>query len=155
MPFLKSGDVISGREGTAFMTIDGVVQEMFYLRNLEATIEKNKADVNTLGSRNTQKKTTGWEGTGTMEIYAVTPVFVQMAIKYIKQGIDTYFTIKTTNEDPTSTIGRQSILLKDVNMDNFIVASLDVDEEFLAQEMDFTFSDVDLLEGFKAPKVFG
>lgn len=155
MGFLKAGDVISGKEGTAFMTVDGKNKEMFYLRNIEATLEKQKSDVNTLGSRNTQKKTTGWEGTGSMEIYAVTSDFVEIALKYVKRGIDTYFTIKTTNQDPSSTIGRQSILLKDVNLDSIPITGLDVDEEFLSQEMDFTWSDFDLLEKFKKPKVFG
>lgn len=151
MGFLKAGDIISGREATAFMNIDGKNIEMFFLRNLEAVLEKQKSDVNTLGSRNVQKKTTGWEGTGSMEIYAVTPAFIELALKYVKEGKDTYFTIKTTNEDPTSTIGRQSVLLKDVNLDSIPIINIDVDEEFLAQELEFSWSDFDLLEGFKAP----
>lgn len=151
MGFLKAGDVISGREGSAFMTVDGRNIDMFFLKNITGTIEKKKADVNTLGSRNVQKKSTGWEGTGSMEIYAVTSEFIKIAQDYVKNGVDTYFTIKTTNEDPTSSIGRQSILLKDVNLDTIPIVGLDVDEEFLTQEMEFSFSDFEALEFFTEP----
>lgn len=151
MGFLKAGDVISGREGSAFMTVDGRNIDMFFLKNIKGIIEKKKADVNTIGSRSVQKKSTGWEGTGSMEIYAVTSEFIKIAQDYVKNGVDTYFTIKTTNEDPTSSIGRQSILLKDVNLDTIPIVGLDVDEEFLTQEMEFSFSDFEALEFFTEP----
>jgi len=150
MGYLKANDVISGQEGSAFMTIDGKNKEMFYLKNIESKVEKEKSEVKTLGKRMTQSKTTGASGSGSMTIYAVTSEFVQMAVDFMKKGADPYFTIKVTNEDPNSSIGRQTVLLKNVNLDSIPIANLDTEAEFLEQDIDFTFDDVDLLEKFGA-----
>lgn len=60
MSFLKANDTISGQEGRAYATINGQVEEMFYIKTLEASVEKEKAEVKTLGRRGVQHKTTGW-----------------------------------------------------------------------------------------------
>ena len=65
--------------------------------------------------------------------------------------MDTYFDIQVTNEDPTSSIGAQTVLLKDCNLDSVVLASFDVDADVLEEDLDFTFSDADLLEKFKKP----
>lgn len=151
MGFLKSNDTISGQEGRAFATINGVVEEMFYVRTLEATAEKQKAEVKTLGRRGTQHKATGWSGTGSMTIYYVTSRFRQLMYDYIKNGRDTYFSIQVTNEDPSSSIGAQTVILRGVNLDSVIMASLDTEADALDEEVSFTFDDVDMTEQFTAP----
>lgn len=151
MGYLKAGDVISGQMGVAFLTINGKNEEMFYLKDLEAVVEKEKTAIRVMGKKGDQQKTTGASGTGSMTIYAVTSIFAKMAEDLLKHGKDTYFQIKTTNDDPDSTIGRQSILLKNVNLDSLPVVNLDVDAEALEQSMDFTYDDLDLLEQFKKP----
>ncbi|SDR81659.1 Phage tail tube protein [Paenibacillaceae bacterium GAS479] len=151
MGFLKSNDTISGQEGRAFATINGTVEEMFYVRSLEATAEKQKAEIKTLGRRGTQHKATGWSGTGTMTIYYVTSRFRQLMYDYIKNGKDTYFSIQVTNEDPSSSIGAQTVILRGVNLDSVIMASLDTEAEALEEEVSFTFDDVDMTEQFTAP----
>ena len=67
-----------------------------------------------------------------------------------ESGKDTYFTLVLTNEDPTSSIGRQQVTLIDCNMDESEIAKLDTEAEFLDESANFTFSDVILNEGFKA-----
>lgn len=151
MPFLKAGDTISGQEGRAYATINGQVEEMFYVKNLEATAEKRKSEVRTLGRRGTQHKSTGWTGSGNMTIYYVTSLFRQLMLNYIKTGKDTYFDVTIVNEDPTSTIGKQTVVLKDVNLDSVIVAKLDTESDALDEDIDFTFEDVDVLDSFGAP----
>ncbi|MCM3747457.1 phage tail tube protein [Paenibacillus pasadenensis] len=151
MGFLKSNDTISGQEGRAFATINGVVEEMFYVRTLEATAEKQKAEVKTLGRRGTQHKATGWSGTGSMTIYYVTSRFRQLMYDYIKNGKDTYFSIQVTNEDPSSSIGAQTVILRGVNLDSVVMASLDTEAEALDEEVSFTFDDVDMTDQFTAP----
>lgn len=152
MRTLKAKDIVSGQEGTAYMTINGKNEDMFYLKTVEATVEIEKAEVKTLNRRGTQHKTIGWSGSGSMTIYAVTSRFIEIALEYIKSGKTVYFDLKTTNEDPTSSIGRQSVVLRDVSLDSIPVSLLDVDSEFLELDMDFTFDDIELLEKFKAPK---
>lgn len=151
--FLRAGDTISGQEGKATANINGIITDMFYLKNLEATFEKTKTEIKTLGKRGTQHKTTGWSGTGSMNIYYVTSAFRKMALKYAKEGKDTYFDITITNEDPTSTVGKQTIVLYNCNLDSIVLAKLDVEADTLDEDVDFTFDDFDILDEFGNPVV--
>ncbi|MBW4083868.1 phage tail tube protein [Paenibacillus sp. S150] len=151
MTFLKASDTLSGQEGRAYATIGGNTEEMFYVKTLEATVEKQKAEVKTLGRRGVQHKATGWSGSGTMTIFYMTSRFRQLMLEYMKTGIDQYFDIVVTNEDPSSTVGAQRIMLKDVNLDSVIMASLDTESDALEEEVSFTFEDVELEQSFNAP----
>lgn len=151
MAFFELKDTVSGQEGRAYATFDGNIEEMFYAKNIEATAEKTKAEGKTLGRRGTQHKATGWSGTGSMTIYYVTTIFRQMMFDYIKTGKDTYFDLTIVNEDPGSTIGKQTIVLKNVNLNSVIMAKLDIDSEMLEEDIDFTFEDVDILDSFGKP----
>ena len=149
--FLRAGDVISGQEGTAQAIINGQVEKLFMIRSLTATAEKRKDAVRTLGRRGEQQKAAGWSGTGTMTVYYVTSLFRKLMLEYIKNGRDVYFDIIITNEDPTSTIGRQTVALHGCNLDSAVVAMLDVESTALEEDMDFTFDDADLMEEFTRP----
>lgn len=151
MAFLKASDTISGQEGRAYATINGQVEEMFYIKTLEATVEKEKADVKTLGRRGTQHKAIGWNGTGSMTIYYVTSRFRQLMLDYMSSGKDTDFDVTITNDDPNSTIGLQTITLLGVNLDSVVMVSLDTESDALEEDIDFTFEGVDMGQAFAAP----
>ena len=68
----------------------------------------------------------------------------------MKNGVDTYFELMLTNEDPTGEAGRQTVLLKDVNIEEMLIGKLDVDEAAMDEEMKFTFGGVELLDSFNA-----
>ncbi len=153
MDFLRARDIISGQEGKAYAVINGKQEEMFYVKNLEATVEKNKAEVRVLGRRGVQHKASGWSGTGSMTIYYVTSVFRELMMKYIKDGIDTYFQITVSNHDPSSSIGEQRVTLKNVNLNSVIMASLDTESDALEEEMEFTFEDILIEQAFQAPSL--
>ncbi|GIP55960.1 phage tail tube protein [Paenibacillus vini] len=151
MAFFRAGDAISGQEGRAYATIAGRVEELFYAKTIEATAEKNKSEFKSLGRRGVQSKAIGWTGTGSMTIYYATPTFRQMMLDYIKTGKDTYFDLQIVNEDPNSTLGKQTVVLRNVNLNSVIMAKLDVDAEFLEEDIDFTFDDVDIQDSFTMP----
>ncbi|WP_309119205.1 phage tail tube protein [Paenibacillus sp.] len=151
MAYLRAGDTISGQEGRAYATIGGENHEMFYVKNIRATAEKQKAEVKTLGRRGVQHKATGWSGTGEMTIYYVTSRFRQLMLKYIKDGVDTYFDITITNDDPSSSIGRQTVTLKGVNLNEVVMAALDTESEALEEDVAFTWEDIDMAETFVDP----
>lgn len=151
--FLKAQDTISGQEATAFATIDGQVEEMFYISTLSAQADKTKAELKTLGRRGVQRKATGWSGTGSMTIYYVTSKFREMMEKYIQTGVDTYFDIEVKNEDPTSSIGPQRVTLRDVNLDSAVMAMIDVNSEAMTEDVNFTFDDVTLSQSFSPPRL--
>ena len=156
MSYLKAGDTVSGQEAVANMTIknpDGTssVESMFYGKNLEAKCEINKTKVKTLGKRGEQNKPNGWAGTGTLNIYYITSIFRRMAIQYIKSGIPVYFDILVTNDDPGSSAGPQTTVLKNCTLNSVILAKFDVDAEVMDEDVDFTFDDADMLDEFGRP----
>ena len=99
-----------------------------------------------------QHKATGWSGSGSMTIFYTTSRFRELMLQYMQNGVDTYFDIEVTNEDPSSTIGKQTVTLKGVNLDSVIMASLDTEAEALEEEVSFTFEDVDMPVSFNLPK---
>lgn len=154
MSFLLAEDIINGAEGTAVATIKGEVHELFFIKNIEATAEKNKVEFKVLGKRGTQHKANGWNGTGTMTIYYATSMFRKLMLEYIKTGKDVYFDIMITNNDPSSSIGKQTVLLKNCNIDNVILGKLDIESEGLDEEINFTYDDVEMLDEFGLPVNF-
>ena len=149
--YLRAGDVISGQEGTAQGIINGKVETLFMIKALEATIKKEKEKIRTLGRRGVQSKAAGWSGSGSMTAYYVSSLFRKLAVDYVKNGVDVYFDVIITNMDPTSSIGRQTVALRNCNIDSVLAAKLDTGMSALDEEMDFTFDDVDLLESFVTP----
>lgn len=147
--YMKAGDAISGKEGALYATINGKVIQVAECKSVSAKITKNKSEFKALGYRGTQQKATGWSGTGTLVIHYASSRWSKLIIDYAKKGIDTYFKLQIENEDPTSSIGKQTVTLIDVNLDEAEVAKLDVDSEFLDQSMNFTFSDIEMPEEFK------
>ena len=75
--------------------------------------------------------------------------FDRMLLEFKSTGKDTYFDLQITNEDPTSAAGRQVTILKDCNIDSGIIAAFDADGEWLEQDVDFTFEDVEQPTQFK------
>jgi hypothetical protein len=149
MTFMRAEDAISGKLGKAYATINGNVEEMLYLKNIEASIEKNKIEVPVLGRTGNQHKAGGWNGTGSMTIYYATSKFRELMLEYVKTGKDIYFDILIENDDPTSGLGRQTTILKGVNLDSVIIAKLDIESETLDEEVSFTFNDVDMPNKFR------
>lgn len=151
MAFLHINDTINGKEGTVTANIQGNIEDMIYVKSLEATLKKKKKELNVLSYRGTQHKTTGWAGTGKITSYYVTSAFRKLASEYNKTGKDIYFTITVTNEDATSTLGKQTIVLYYINFDDIVLAKIAVDDEVLEEDMSFTFSDFEILDEFGNP----
>lgn len=150
--YLLARDVISGQEATAQAIINGEIVDLFMAKSIEATFTKRKSEVRTLGKRGTQNKTTGWTGTGTLTVYYVSSVFRKMALDYIKNGKDLYFTLVVVNRDPTSTIGSQTMALYNCNLDATTLAKFDTEADTLDESMSFTFDDAEMLQGFTDPQ---
>lgn len=151
MKYLNAKDIISGQEATAFLKINGKIEELFYAKSLKATAKKKKVFIKTLGRRGAQAKTSGFEGTGSLVIYSVTSLFKKYMSDYIKTGKDLYFDIQVSNDDPTSSIGKQTVVLKNCNIDSVIMANFDIYAESLEETLSFTFDDVDILQMFIKP----
>lgn len=145
---MHAKDVISAKLASCYITIDGNRYLLMQAKNLEAKVEKEKQEVPILGRTGKGHKTVGWNGTGSMTIYSNTSMFTKLLKKYKDTGQDIYFDIQITNEDKTSAAGRQTIILKDCNLDSGVIAAFDADGDWLEQDVDFTFEDFEIPEAF-------
>ena len=122
--------------------------ELMQVKNIQAKVKKTRMTIPILGMTAKQQKSGGWEGTGTMTVYYVSSLFRRVMADYMKNGVDTYFELLLTNEDPTGDAGRQTVLLKDVNIEEMLIGKIDVEEAAMEEEMKFTFGGVELLDKF-------
>lgn len=145
---MHAKDAISGAAGEAFVTIEGQRYKFANLINLEARMDKSKTQVPILGRVGKGNKSTGAEYTGNATFHFNTSIFRELLYRYQETGEDIYFDIQVTNDDKTSSVGRQTTILKDCNMDGGIVAMLDADAEYLEDSLDFTFERFEFVEKF-------
>lgn len=149
MPTLmNAGDAVSASLAECYVTIEGNRYNFMQAINLEASIEKIKTEVPILGKTGKGNKAAGWKGTGSATFHYNTSIFRQLLKRYKDTGEDVYFDIQVTNEDPTSKVGRQTVILKDCNVDGGVLTKFDADAEYLEESLDFTFEDFEMPETF-------
>lgn len=145
---MHAREAVSAALAECYVTLDGTRYNFMQAIDLEATMEKNKTEVPILGKPGRGNKATGWAGSGSATFHYNTSIFRKVMKKYKETGEDIYFDIQITNEDKTSTVGRQTIILKDCNIDSLPLAKFDADGEYLEDEFDFTFEDWEMPEEF-------
>ena len=146
---MHAKDTVSASLAECYVTIEDKRYNLMQAINLEANFEKNKTEVPILGKTGKGNKATSWTGTGSATFHYNTSVFRMLMYRYKETGQDVYFDIQVTNEDPTSSVGRQTVILKDCNVDGGILAKFDADAEYLDEDLDFTFEDFEIPEQFK------
>lgn len=149
MQTMNAWDAVSASKAECFVTIEGNRYNFMQAINLEAKIEKTKTEVPILGRSMKGNKTVGLKGTGSATFHFNTSIFRKILYDFQKSGKDIYFDIQVTNEDPASNVGRQTVILKDCNLDGGTIAKFDADAEYLEDEFDFTF------ESWEMPEIFG
>lgn len=146
---MKAKDTVSAALAECFITIGTRRYNFMQAINLEAKFEKSKTEVPILGKTGKGNKASGWKGTGKATFHYNTSIFRQMMMQYKDTGEDVYFEIQISNEDKSSAVGRQTIILMDCNINGGILAKFDADGEYLDEDMDFTFEDFKMPEAFK------
>lgn len=145
---MNAKDAVSASLAECYVTIEGNRYCFMQAINLEANFEKSKSEVPILGKTGKGNKSTGWKGSGSATFHYNTSIFRELMLRYKNTGEDIYFDIQVTNEDATSSVGRQTVILKDCNMDGGILTKFDADAEYLDEDMDFTFEDFEIPEKF-------
>lgn len=149
----KITDLVTGNEGSAYITVDGENRFFFELQKIEANIEFSVLAKKLMGHRMKQHKVVGAEGKGSMTIYNVSPAALQIYNQYIKTGKTPNISIQTINDDQASTIGRRVVVMRNVILAKAPVVSLDdTSEDLSTVDTDFTFDDVDDLESYSLPE---
>ena len=155
MAFLLERDALNGKSGSAFVTINGENHEIFQMKKFQSDAEFQESDFKVVGTTLVQKKTTGVSLTGSMTIYYGSPYFVEMLQTYLKTGTLPYFTLQITNDDASTTVGRQIVALYNCKLSKVPVAMLDADAEWLEEEVTFSYTGLEVLNYFHDPDTLG
>ncbi len=147
--FMNAKDALSAPLAECYVTVEGNRYNFMQAINLTAEIKKTKSELPILGKTGKGNRSTGWKGTGKASFYYNSPVFRRLLKTYKETGEDIYFDIQITNEDPSSSAGRQTVILKDCNINGGVIAKFDAKGSYLEEEIAFTFED------FEIPEMFG
>jgi len=145
---MNGRDAISAPLAECYITIEGNRYNFMQAIDLEARMEKSKTEVPILGKTGRGHKASGWTGSGNASFHYNTSIFRELMYRFKESGEDIYFDVQIVNEDPTSAVGRQTIILKDCNLDSSVLAKFDADGDFLTEDMGFTFEDFEMPETF-------
>lgn len=147
-PKMLGKDGLFAALAECYIKLNGNRYNFMQAKNVEASATKNKVKLPILGKVNKSNKGGGVEYKGKATFYYNTSIFREVMKKYQDTGEDMYFDMVITNEDATSAVGRQTVILKDCNLDNSIIAKFDAGGDILEDSFDFTFDSFEMPETF-------
>lgn len=145
---MNAKDAVYGSLAECFVTIDGNRYNFMSLTEFESQWEVNVTEVPVLGKVGMGHKAAGGKGTWSGTAHYNQSIFRKIADTYQKTGVMPYFEIQVTNEDPTSAVGRQTIIHHDCLCDTFTLAKFQAGEELLEEDLSGTFESWDMPETF-------
>ena len=145
---MNAKDAVYGSLAECYVTLEGNRYNLMSLTEFESKWDVTVTDVPILGKVGMGHKSAGGKGTWSGTAHYNHSVFRKMADTYQKTGVMPYFEIQVTNEDPTSAVGRQTIIHHDCLCDTFTLAKFLAGEEILDEELSGTFESWDMPESF-------
>lgn len=145
---MNAKDAVYGSLAECFVTLEDNRYNFMSLTEFESKWEVNITDVPVLGKVGMGHKAAGGTGTWSGTAHYNQSIFRKLADNDQKTGVMPYFEIQVTNEDPTSAVGRQTIIHHDCLCDTFTLAKFQAGEELLDEELSGTFESWDMPESF-------
>lgn len=145
---MNAKDAVYGSLAECFVTLDDNRYNFMSLTEFESQWEVNVTEVPILGKVGMGHKAAGGKGTWSGTAHYNQSIFRKIADTYQKTGVMPYFEIQVTNEDPTSAVGRQTIIHHDCLCDTFTLAKFQAGEELLEEDLSGTFESWDMPESF-------
>jgi hypothetical protein len=148
-PIMNAKDAVYGGLASCFVTINGRRLNFLNLKEFESKQSITLKDIQVLGTLSTQHKAAGGKGTWTATAHLNQSHFRAVAAEYQRTGVMPYFDIQTTNDDPTSAVGRQTIIHHDCLFGEVILSKIKAGEEVLEESLSGTFNSWTIPEMFK------
>ena len=145
---MNEDNALYGGLAECFVTIEGRRYNFMSMTDFESTWETVIKDVPILGKVGMGHKEAGGKGTWKGTAHYNQSIFREMADTYQKTGVMPRFEIQVSNEDPKSTLGRQTIIHRGCLCEKFTLAKFKAGEELLDEELSGTFDSWDLPEKF-------
>ena len=145
---MNAMDAMAGSQASAYLTIEGTRYCFMQMYAFESSMEINIQEVPILGKTGKGNKPSGWTGTWKGTAHYNQSVLRKYFLEYKKTGRLPSFDIQVTNEDQSTSLGRQTIILKNCLAKGGILAKYDAGAEILDEEIEGTFDDWELPETF-------
>ena len=145
---MLSKDGVSASLAECYITIEGNRYNFMQMIEFESRFEKEKTTIPILGKTGKGNVSTGWSGTFSGTAHYNQSIMRDLLKRYKDTGEDIYFEIQVSNEDPTSSAGRQTIIHKECNIDGGVLAKFDADGDYLTEDINGTFDDFLIPEKF-------
>lgn len=145
---LEKSRVIGGTEAECFVTIDGKRRQFASMHQFKAEVKVNIKEIPILGRRNVAHKAGKMTGSFSGKALYNNSVLRDMIHKYQETGVMPDITIQTTNEDETSTAGRQTVILRECLFEGMVITQFDENAEFLEEDVKGVFGTFDMPEKF-------
>ena len=146
---MNAQDAIFGGLAECYVTINGRRYNFMSMTDFESKWAVNVAEVPILGKVGMGHKAAGGSGPWSGTAHYNQSVFREIANTYQKTGVMPYFEIQASNEDPTSAVGRQTIIHRGCLCEEFTLAKFESGEEILEEDLSGTFEEWDMPEKFK------
>ena len=149
---MNASDAVYVGLAECFITIEGRRYNFMSMTDFESKWDVNIVDVPILGKVGMGHKVAGGKGTWSGTAHYNQSAFREMADTYQKSGVMPYFEIQVSNEDPNSSVGRQTIIHRNCLCESFTLAKFQSGEETLDEELSGTFESWDMPEKFSELK---
>jgi len=144
-------DAVSGSLAECFITVDKDRYNFMQIVEFESKYEINIGEVPILGRTSKGHKPSGAKGTFKGKAHYNHSVIRRAFYQYQKTGVMPRFEIQVTNEDPSSRVGRQTVVHKGCLLEGGTLAKIAAGEDFLDEEISGTFDSWEMPEAFKLP----
>ena len=145
---MQAGDSITSSLGSCYITIGGQRKLFMQAIEIKITAEKNKSEVPIMGSAVKGNKATSIKIKGSASFHFNTSMFDNPMLEFQNTGKDFYFDMQLTNEDPTSSVGRRTVIAQGCNLDEWTVAILNADGDYSTGEVSFTVEHIEIPEQY-------
>ncbi|MDU6304730.1 MAG: phage tail tube protein [Serratia marcescens] len=137
---LEAKRIINGTWGEVWLDSDKVIEAY----GIQAKLNFKKEDVQLCGQMGSDKKITGFDGTGSLRMHKANSRMAKKILKEMMEGRDVRFTIITKLSDPDS-YGTERVALKGVSFDDLTIADWESGANGKV-EAPFTFTKVEYLD---------
>ena len=149
VPMMDAKDAVYGSLAYCYMTISGRRYNFMFLTEFESKWAVNITEVPILGKVGMGHKAAGGKGTWSGKAHYNQSQMRAVAEEYQKSGFMPYFDIQVANEDPTSTVGRQTVIHRDCLCDTFTLSKFQAGESILDEDLSGTYESFEIPEKFK------
>lgn len=133
---MNTNDAPVAKFAEVFVKLGEKRYKMLMCKNFEGKASISNQDVPRMGSVIMGKKPTTVELPFTMTIYKCTEIFDDVLDTFIKTGVMPPFDIQTSNDDPSTSVGRSTKSYNDCVLDGDVLLSLaGSEDDFIEQEI--------------------